>query len=53
MAGVELSGEHVRLARPAGVDAHQASMFTMPFPPRSFQAGWTMSVSGFHRFNRR
>lgn len=44
VTGVDLSREHVRLARLAGVDAHHASVHAMPFPPRSFDAGWTMST---------
>lgn len=44
VAGVDLSQEQVRLARLAGVDAQRASVFAMPFPSRSFQAGWTMST---------
>jgi SAM-dependent methyltransferase len=44
VAGVDLSSEHVRRARQAGVDAHQASVLDLPFPPRCFDAGWTMST---------
>lgn len=44
VAGVDLSAEHVRLARAVGVDAHRASVLDMPFPPRCFDAGWTMST---------
>lgn len=44
VAGVDLSREHVRLARQLGVDAYQASVLAMPFPERSFDAGWTMST---------
>lgn len=44
VAGIDLSAEHVRLARQAGVDAQQASVLEMPFTGRSFSAGWTMST---------
>ena len=42
--GVDLSAEHVRLARAAGIDAIQASVFDLPFPDHSFDAVWTMST---------
>ena len=44
VAGVDLSIEHVRMARDAGVDAFRASLFDLPFADRSFEAGWTMST---------
>jgi SAM-dependent methyltransferase len=44
VTGIDLSAEHVRLARELGVDAHQASVLRMPFAGRSFSAGWTMST---------
>ncbi|MDQ3391111.1 MAG: class I SAM-dependent methyltransferase [Actinomycetota bacterium] len=44
VAGVDISSEHVRLARAAGVDAVCASLFDLPYPLSSFDAGWTMST---------
>lgn len=44
VTGVDLSAEHVRLARQAGADAYRASVLEMPFADRSFSAGWTMST---------
>lgn len=44
VSGVDLSAEHVRMARQVGVDAHRASVLAMPFPARRFDAGWTMST---------
>ena len=44
LTGVDLSAEHVRLARRAGVDVLQASVVDMPFADRSFDAVWTMST---------
>ncbi|QSB14065.1 methyltransferase domain-containing protein [Natronosporangium hydrolyticum] len=44
VSGVDLAAEQVRLARRAGVDAYQATIWDMPFPPRCFEAGWSMST---------
>jgi SAM-dependent methyltransferase len=44
VAGVDLSPEHVRLCRAAGIDAHVASVHRLPFADGSFDAGWTMST---------
>jgi SAM-dependent methyltransferase len=44
VSGVDLSAEHVRLCRAAGVDAHVASVQHLPFPDDSFDAAWTMST---------
>lgn len=44
VAGVDLSPEHVRIARDAGIDAHVASVLDLPFDDGSFGAGWTMST---------
>ena len=44
VAGVDLSPEHVRLARETGVDARLASVLDLPFANDSFPAGWTMST---------
>lgn len=44
VTGVDLSAEHVRLAREAGVDAHVASVLRLPFADGSMDAGWTMST---------
>ena len=44
VSGVDLSAEHVRLSREAGVDAQVASVHQMPFADDSFDAGWTMST---------
>lgn len=44
VAGVDLSDEHVRLARTVGVDAYRASVLALPFADASFDAGWTMST---------
>ena len=44
VSGVDLSAEHVRMARAAGVEAHRASVHSLPFPDDAFDAGWTMST---------
>jgi SAM-dependent methyltransferase len=44
VTGVDLSAEHVRLAREVGVDGVQASVLDLPFGDRSFDAAWTMST---------
>jgi SAM-dependent methyltransferase len=44
VSGVDLSPEHVRLSRAAGIDAHVASVRSLPFPDDAFDAGWTMST---------
>jgi SAM-dependent methyltransferase len=44
VTGVDLSAEHVRIARGAGVDALQASVLDLPFGTRSFDAAWSMST---------
>jgi SAM-dependent methyltransferase len=44
VAGVDLSPEHVRHCRAAGVDAHVASVHRLPFADDAFDAGWTMST---------
>lgn len=44
VSGVDLSSEHVRLARAAGLDAYVASVLELPFADDSFDAGWTMST---------
>ena len=44
VAGIDLSAEHVRLARAAGVDAHVAAAQEIPYPDGSFDAVWCMSV---------
>jgi SAM-dependent methyltransferase len=44
VSGVDLSPEHVRLARAAGLDAYVASVLNLPFADDSFEAGWTMST---------
>ncbi|MBA2388109.1 MAG: class I SAM-dependent methyltransferase [Acidimicrobiia bacterium] len=49
VAGVDISSEHVRLARAAGVDAVCASLFDLPYPLSSFDAGWTMKHAGSRR----
>jgi SAM-dependent methyltransferase len=42
--GVDLSPEHVRLARQSGVDAYVAPAQRLPFDDASFDAVWCMSV---------
>lgn len=42
--GVDLSAEHVRMAREAGIDCTQASLFDLPFATHRFAAGWSMST---------
>ena len=44
VSGVDLSPEHVRLAREAGVDAVVGSVLDLPYADGSFDAGWTMST---------
>ena len=44
VSGVDLSVEHVRLSRAAGVDARVASVHRLPYADDSFDAGWTMST---------
>ena len=44
VSGVDLSAEHVRLSRAAGVDARVASVHQLPFADNSFDAGWSMST---------
>lgn len=44
VSGVDLSSEHVRRARAAGLDAYVASVLNLPFADASFDAGWTMST---------
>lgn len=44
VTGVDLSAEHVRLARDVGIDVLQASVLDLPFGDRSFDAAWTMST---------
>ncbi len=44
VSGVDLSAEHVRLARGAGIDAIQASLFDLPYDDARFDAAWTMST---------
>lgn len=44
VSGVDLSPEHVRRAREAGVEAYVASVLDLPFVDDSFDAGWTMST---------
>ena len=44
VVGVDLSAEHVRLAREAGLDAHVAAAQELPFGSSSFDALWCASV---------
>lgn len=44
VTGVDLSAEHVRLARAAGADVRPATVLDLPFDDGSFAAGWTMST---------
>lgn len=44
VVGIDLSLEHARLASAASVPALQASLYSLPFPPAHFDAGWTMST---------
>ena len=44
IVGVDLSAEHVRLARAAGVEAQVAAAHELPFENRSFDALWCASV---------
>ncbi len=44
VSGVDLSAEHIRLCRAAGVDARVSSVLHLPFPAHAFDAGWTMST---------
>ncbi len=41
---LDLSREHVRLARGKGLDAVVGSVRSLPFGTESFDAGWTMST---------
>ena len=42
--GLDLSREHVELARSKGLDAVVGSVRAVPFEDASFDAGWTMSA---------
>jgi SAM-dependent methyltransferase len=42
--GVDLSAEHVRIARERGIDAVVAPAHELPYPDGSFDALWCMSV---------
>ena len=44
IVGVDLSAEHVRLARDAGIEAHVAAAQELPFDDDSFDALWCASV---------
>jgi len=44
ITAVDLSIEHARLASRDGVAALQGSLYSLPFAPASFDAGWTMST---------
>jgi SAM-dependent methyltransferase len=44
VVGVDLSAEHVRLAREAGIEAHVAAAQVLPFADASFDALWCASV---------
>jgi len=44
VTGVDLSAEHVRLAREVGVVALQASVLDLPISAQSFDAAWSMST---------
>jgi SAM-dependent methyltransferase len=44
IVGVDLSAEHVRLAREAGIEAHVAAAQELPFEDDSFDALWCASV---------
>ena len=44
VSGVDLSPEHVRRAREAGVDAVVGSVLDLPYADGAFEAGWTMST---------
>jgi len=44
VSGVDLSPEHVRLAREAGIDAQVAPAQRLPFAEASFDAVWCVSV---------
>lgn len=44
VSGVDLSPEHVRLARGSGVEVSVASVLALPFADDAFDAGWTMST---------
>ena len=44
VVGVDLSAEHVRLAREAGLGAHVAAAQDLPFDDSSFDALWCASV---------
>jgi SAM-dependent methyltransferase len=44
IVGVDLSAEHVRLARAAGIEAQVAAAQDLPFEDRTFDALWCASV---------
>jgi SAM-dependent methyltransferase len=44
VAGVDLSGRNVALARARGIDARQAELHALPFADRTYEAAWSMSV---------
>ncbi len=44
VSGIDLSAENVRHCRERGIDAHQASLFEIPFEDHTFDAAWTMST---------
>jgi SAM-dependent methyltransferase len=44
VSGVDLSPEHVRICRSAGIDAYVTSVHRLPFAEGGFDAGWTMST---------
>jgi SAM-dependent methyltransferase len=44
VVGIDLSFEHVSLARQHGVDGCQASVLKLPFGENAFDAIWTMST---------
>ena len=52
VTGVDLSAEHVRLARGAGADVHLASVLDLPFDNGAFAAGSTMSTLLHVEFRR-
>jgi len=44
VVGLDLSLNHARLAMAAGVPSAQASLYSIPFARRTFDACWTMST---------
>jgi SAM-dependent methyltransferase len=44
VSGVDLSPEHVRMARERGVDAQLASVLDLPFADAVFDSAWCMST---------